>query len=61
MNTYANGTSIAAKSDDELRQLRALKLHTLYMGLESGDEEILRRFAGHARNRGIIRRKNCGE
>lgn len=43
VNTYANGRSIAAKSESELRQLRTLKLHTLYMGLESGDDEILAR------------------
>lgn len=42
VSLYANGSSIAAKSDQELRALRALKLHTLYMGLESGDEEILK-------------------
>ncbi len=39
---YANGTSILAKSDEELRRLKELKLNTLYMGLESGDNETLR-------------------
>ncbi len=39
---YANGSSIAAKSDAELAALKTLKLSTLYMGLESGDEELLR-------------------
>jgi len=43
ISLYANGTSIAAKSHDELRALRGLKLHTLYMGLESGDDEVLTR------------------
>lgn len=42
ISLYANGSSIAAKSDAELRVLRSLKLHTLYMGLESGDEAILK-------------------
>ena len=42
VNLYATGSAIAAKSDAELKALRALKLHTLYLGLESGDEEILR-------------------
>lgn len=42
VNVYANGSSIEAKSEEELRALRALKLQTLYMGLESGDEEILK-------------------
>ena len=43
VNVYATGSAIAAKSDAQLRALRALKLQTLYLGLESGDEEILRR------------------
>ena len=42
VNVYATGSGIADKTDDELRRLRELKLHTLYMGLESGDEETLR-------------------
>ncbi|MDA3925587.1 MAG: radical SAM protein [Kiritimatiellae bacterium] len=41
VNVYANGSSIAAKTDDELVELRRLKLNTLYVGLESGDEELL--------------------
>lgn len=43
VNLYANGHSILQKSEAELRALRALKLNTLYMGLESGHEETLRR------------------
>jgi radical SAM superfamily enzyme YgiQ (UPF0313 family) len=43
VNVYATGSAIAAKSDEQLQALRALKLHTLYLGLESGDEDILRR------------------
>ena len=43
VNVYANGSSIAAKSDDELRALRRLKLNTLYVGLESGEEKLLRK------------------
>jgi len=42
VSMYANGASIAAKTEAELAALRLLKLHTLYMGLESGDDEILR-------------------
>lgn len=42
VSVYANGASILAKTDDELRRLRELKLHTLYLGLESGDNETLR-------------------
>ena len=43
VSLYANGSSIAGKSEDQLCALRLLKLHTLYMGLESGDEDILQR------------------
>jgi radical SAM superfamily enzyme YgiQ (UPF0313 family) len=42
VSLYANGNSILAKTDDELRRLKELKLHTLYMGLESGDNATLR-------------------
>jgi radical SAM superfamily enzyme YgiQ (UPF0313 family) len=41
VNLYANGSSILVKSADELAELRRLKLNTLYLGLESGDEELL--------------------
>lgn len=41
VNLYANGSSIQAKSDAELEELRRLKLSTLYVGLESGDDELL--------------------
>lgn len=43
INTYANGHSILQKTGNELRTLRRLRLNTLYMGLESGHDEILRR------------------
>lgn len=43
VNLYANGSSILAKSDAELEALRQLKLNTLYVGLESGDEELLKK------------------
>ena len=41
VNAYATGRAIAAKTDDKLRRLRALRLQTLYLGLESGDEATL--------------------
>jgi len=41
VGTYANGSSIYAKTTDELEALRSLKLHTLYMGLESGSDRVL--------------------
>ncbi|MBT7699814.1 MAG: radical SAM protein [Verrucomicrobia bacterium] len=42
VSLYANGSSIASKTDAELKALRELKLHTLYLGMESGDAEVLR-------------------
>lgn len=42
VSLYASGTAIASKSAEELQMLRSLKLHTLYMGLESGDDQILK-------------------
>jgi radical SAM superfamily enzyme YgiQ (UPF0313 family) len=41
VNLYATGSAIQSKSDTELQALRNLKLHTLYLGLESGDEATL--------------------
>jgi radical SAM superfamily enzyme YgiQ (UPF0313 family) len=43
VNTYANGLSILSRGPEGLRRLRARRLHTLYLGLESGDPETLRR------------------
>lgn len=43
VNAYANGGSIMNHPDMALRELRRLKLHTLYMGLESGDPATLAR------------------
>lgn len=40
---YANGRSLVAAGAAELRALRALGLHTVYVGLESGCEDVLRR------------------
>ncbi len=45
VNLYANGSSILAKTDEELETLRQLKLNTLYVGLESGDEDLLKKVA----------------
>ena len=49
VSTYANGSSILLKTEEELSELHKLKLNTLYMGLESGSEQILRK-AGKAEN-----------
>jgi radical SAM superfamily enzyme YgiQ (UPF0313 family) len=45
--TYANAKSVAQKSDTELLALRALNLKLLHTGLESGDDETLRRMHKH--------------
>jgi radical SAM superfamily enzyme YgiQ (UPF0313 family) len=40
---YATGADILRRSPEELETLRKLKLGIVYMGLESGDDEILER------------------
>ena len=42
VSLYANGSSILAKSKGQLAALKELKLSTVYVGLETGDEELLR-------------------
>jgi len=42
VSMYANGSSINSKSSNELATLKKLKLFTLYLGLESGDEDVLK-------------------
>ncbi len=42
VSLYANGSSILSKTQDQLARLRKLKLSTLYIGLESGNENLLR-------------------
>lgn len=45
--TYANAKSVARKSDAELAALNALNLKLFHLGLESGDNETLRRMQKH--------------
>ena len=42
VNLYANGSSIIAKSAEQLAKLKELKLNTLYLGLETGDDDLLK-------------------
>ncbi len=42
VGTYASAKSLRMKSDDELRQLRDAGIGIVYMGLESGDDAILK-------------------
>ena len=41
VNLYANGSSIMMKTEAQLKELHKLKLNTLYMGLESGSQNVL--------------------
>ncbi len=43
INTYATGNAILSKTPEQLLALHSLKLQILYLGLESGDDETLRR------------------
>ncbi len=43
ISSYANGYNITHRSDEELRELYEHKLRLIYMGLESGNEDILNR------------------
>ncbi len=43
--TYATAADILRRTPDELATLRELKLGIVYMGLESGDDEVLRKIA----------------
>jgi radical SAM superfamily enzyme YgiQ (UPF0313 family) len=43
IGTYANAADVLAKSPEELRALREKKLSIIYLGLESGSDEVLRR------------------
>lgn len=41
ISSYANGYNIAKRTDDELKELFDNKLRLIYIGLESGSQEIL--------------------
>ena len=41
--SYANGFNITARSDGELRELAERKLRLIYVGLESGSQQVLDR------------------
>ena len=45
VSCYAMATNVLAKSEEELRQLRAAGLDLLYIGPESGDDVVLKRIA----------------
>jgi radical SAM superfamily enzyme YgiQ (UPF0313 family) len=64
VNLYASGTSILAKSAEELQGLKTLKLNTLYLGLESGGNAILKLVRKQENSddmaRAVILAQDCG-
>ncbi len=61
---YANGADINAKSEDELGRLSRLGLGMVYLGLESGDDEVLRRVRKKDSSgemvEAVLKAKGCG-
>lgn len=61
---YANGSDINGKSRDELTGLAELGLGIVYLGLESGDDEVLRRVRkkddSEEMVRAVVKARECG-
>lgn len=58
VSTYANGCNITRKSVRELEELSAHKLSLVYMGLESGSQEVLDRCGKSSRVEEMIEAVN---
>jgi radical SAM superfamily enzyme YgiQ (UPF0313 family) len=54
VGTYANAKSLKRKSDAELAELRELGLGIVYMGLESGDDMVLKEMDKNGDVDGIV-------
>jgi radical SAM superfamily enzyme YgiQ (UPF0313 family) len=52
---YANAVDVLKKDPDELKELRGLGLGILYLGLESGNAEVLKRIRKNATAEQMIR------
>ncbi len=52
--TYANAKAISMKTDQELAQLRQKGLSMIYMGLESGHDQVLKKVLKHGSSDFII-------
>ena len=52
---YANAKSIKMKSDDELRQLKALGLGIVYLGVETGHPELLKKICKGTSRENLVR------
>ncbi len=61
---YANGRDINVKTSEELRRLVGLGLGIVYLGLESGDDEVLARVrkldTSEEMVRAVLKAKECG-
>ncbi|MBA4395353.1 MAG: radical SAM protein, partial [Desulfobacca sp.] len=51
---YANAKSIGMKSDEELKQLKALGLGIVYLGVETGHPELLKKICKGASRENLI-------
>jgi len=64
VGVYANGHDINEKSHRELRELARLKLGMVYLGLESGDDEVLKRVRKKDSSgemvEAVLKAKSCG-
>jgi len=54
ISAYASPQNIGKKKDDELRRIRRAGLELLYYGLESGDDEVLRRIRKGATSKQMV-------
>lgn len=54
ISAYATPLALLKKTPDEMAALRAARLSLLYLGIESGAPEVLKRVAKGASQRGII-------
>jgi radical SAM superfamily enzyme YgiQ (UPF0313 family) len=52
---YANAVDVLKKSPDELRELNSLGLGIIYLGLESGNAEVLKRIRKNATAEQMVR------
>ena len=52
---YANAKSIKMKSDDELRQLKALGLGIVYLGVETGHPDLLKKICKGTSPENLVR------
>ncbi len=55
VSAYATPIALLRKSPEELARLKAARLGLVYLGIESGDPEILRRVAKGATQKSMIR------